>query len=78
MNIYIFECQLVNKEDIEENFTAEARATAMCLAKDKLDEFLQKEWGFIVKRAYKKETMINDRFWDVDLSKVILDGKEKI
>ncbi len=68
--LWTFNCRLVNK-GLEEDFEYTTKDTALILAKDTLDEFLQHNWGWITKRVYKNENMHSERYWAVDLIKVV-------
>jgi hypothetical protein len=69
---FTFHCCLMNKEEYEEDFELVLKETALCLAKDKLDNYLQNTYGWITKRIYKNERMHSDRYWAVNLTKVEL------
>lgn len=75
---FTFHCCLINKKDYEEDFILVITDTALILAKNKLDTYLQDEWGWITKRIYKNEAMGSDRYWSVSLEKVIITDKRYV
>lgn len=67
---YTFLCTLWSTKEIEEQFELVMEEIGLATAKNKIDQFLFKEWGSITKRIYRNENMRSERYWGVELKRV--------
>lgn len=75
---FTFHCLLTNKGEYEEDFRINIVDTALCLARDRIEYMLTKEYGYITMRTYFKENMKSERYWNIKLENMeILEEKEK-
>jgi len=67
---FTFLCTLFNEDEKEQEFDIVLKGGSLILVKDKLEDFLRKNWGFITMRIYFKENVKSSRYWNVELVKV--------
>ncbi len=67
---YTFLCTLTNEQSIEEEFRVNIVAENLTTAKDQVESYLKKEWGFITMRVYRGERMSSSRYWKLELEEL--------
>lgn len=67
---YTFLCTLTNENEVEEEFKVNIMAENLISAKDQVESYLKKEWGFITMRVYKGERISSSRYWKLELEEL--------